>query len=69
MFFYVAGMTDEEYWATFKGEKGERERQRFENMLLWMGNEVATNKEYSIDIKSKEPVEVQPETSNPTNPI
>ena len=38
-------------------------------MLLWMGNEVATNKEYSIDIKSKEPVEVQPETSNPTNPI
>ena len=65
----VAGMTDEEYWATFKGEKGERERQRFESMLLWMGNEVATNKEYSVDIKSKSPVEVQPYTSTPTDPI
>ena len=34
-----------------------------------MGNEVATNKEYSVDIKSKSPVEVQPYTSTPTDPI
>lgn len=49
MFRFNAGMTDEEYWAQFKGEKGDRERKRYEWMLTWLGNEVNVNKEAVVE--------------------
>lgn len=61
-------MTDDEYWAQFKGEKGDKERRRYEWMLTWLGNEVTVNKAAVVENASRSvpPTEANTEANSET---